>query len=360
MMDVNNISPPLSLLDVPDHVLCNVLGYLDDAHSFFRLSWTCQYWRGRLEEDELWRQMLVDHLRGIDWETCGRLCELSGLDCRSLAMAAVAAGNSHGRVPCYTKVGNTVDPRTLGIITFQPHRLDVLNVQRVQDACVDAIRWCLAITTKSKPGQFLWEGQNGRSELLVSYDFSSDDELEFKVEGESVYIFQDRTAFLDDVLSRIHADCSFIKLDYNVPPPLAWMNGDSRRDAVSFDNIRERITNTDISAVLSANSGITCGMFYGNSVFGTNYHYKAAQSGSRARKLNPMARYALQCYRIGKELNLYGVLNALFEAAKNPPNMLGFPSVERNDYPEASSWPGWPFGLERCPWSRFQRASNGG
>ena len=152
MIDDNS---PLSLFEFPDHLLCDILEYVGDARFFFRLSWTCRFWRDRLYEDELWHQLLVDQLHGVDREACcGRLCELSGLDCLSLAMAVVSAGQQQRCLRSYAEVVETVDPRKLGIITFLPQRLDLQNTQRVQQACVDAIRWCFATSSRSKSGFF--------------------------------------------------------------------------------------------------------------------------------------------------------------------------------------------------------------
>jgi len=72
----------------------------------------------KLANDELWHQLLVDLLDGVNWATCVRLCELSCLDCKSLAAAVVSAKQPHSVVHEYTEVREAVDPRNWGIITF--------------------------------------------------------------------------------------------------------------------------------------------------------------------------------------------------------------------------------------------------
>ena len=75
MMDIDH---NVSLVGLPDPAICNIIGYLDDK-SLFDLSWSNSFWLHRLDNDEYWRQLLVNQLEGIDSETCNRLCELSGL-----------------------------------------------------------------------------------------------------------------------------------------------------------------------------------------------------------------------------------------------------------------------------------------
>jgi hypothetical protein len=121
------------------------------------------------------------------------------------------------------------------------------------------------------------------------------------------------------------------------------MNIDYRHDASFCDHIRSRITRADISPIIEAKTGITLGMFYSSGYSGTNFHYQSARPGSRARKLNPMAGYALNNHYLGEKHNLYAILNELFLVAKIPLNFLGFPP--QNPYPKATNWPGWPFGF---------------
>ena len=140
------------------------------------------------------------------------------------------------------------------------------------------------------------------------------------IEGESVYTFQDRNSFVEDVMHSISADCWFIKLDSDAPAQLAWMNGDDRIDEDAFQESRDGITEEEVSTIIAANSGLTLGMFYGNDEnVGTNYHYRAVQAGSRARKLNPLARYALVCHHMHDNHNAYSFLNELFLTAKMNP-----------------------------------------
>ncbi len=224
-----------------------------------------------------------------------------------------------------------------------PQRLDNVNDTALfQQAVVDVCRWCVGITKATgKSGQFLWLGQFGRAELLVSY---SQSKLVFGLEGETVYILQDRDAFVQDAIDCIQADCYFLKLDADAPSQLAWMNGDSRSDD-AFDDARERISGADISAVVEAGSGFTLGMLYvtclGGEECGVNYHFRAASAGSRARKVNPMARYAVHKGYHRERHNVHSILWAL--AATNiPPNVFG----DNLDYPCPSDWIGFPFDLE--------------
>mmetsp|Transcript_4580 Transcript_4580/g.6954 ORF Transcript_4580/g.6954 Transcript_4580/m.6954 type:complete len:374 (+) Transcript_4580:136-1257(+) len=341
----------ITLLDLPDdHVLDNIIQFIGtDALSLFCLSWTCRFWRAKFSNDELWQQVLVD-LVELDRETCTRLCELSGLDCKSLAAAVVSALQPHSVVHDYTEVKEMIDPRKFGIITFMPQRLgNVLgDTERLRQACVDACRWSVGITNaKTDLGesphssQFLWEGPFGRAELLVSFSLPMH---EFVLEGESVYLLQDRDAFVEDAISCIAADLHFIKLDADAPSHLAWMNVDARRDDDAFDHARARITTADISTVLEASSGLTLGLLYSYNTdgvgCGVNYHYRAVNAGSRARKVNPMARYAVHKSFLGERGNLHSVLWAL-DALNIAPNIFG----ENNDSLPPAEWSGWPFDL---------------
>ena len=240
------------------------------------------------------------------------------------------------------------------MITFLPSRLDLHNNdERLRQACVDVTRWGFAVSKLCCRAQFLWEGRHGRAELLVTV-FSSSfyKELldirysDITLDGVSVYTFGDRNAFADDVVESIIADCHLIRLDADAPRQFAWMNVDCNLDVDLYDSCRDRVTRETILAIAEANSGITLGMFYGQGDYdtGVDFHYQSARCNSRARKLNPKARYALNCHHRDFSCNLYSILNELFEVAKMDPNFLGF--VPMNTYLKASEWPGWPFNLQ--------------
>ena len=345
-----DIDQPLSLTELPDLALNNILQYTDER-CLFRLSWTNKFWHNRLEKDDFWCQILVGRLDGIDSEICNRLCALSGLSCKSLAISVVATRRYDRRHEHYTRtfqeVVDAVDTRVLGLITFIPERLDLHNNDaQLQQACVDVFRWGLALSKATvNSGQFIWKGRSGRSEQLLSVFYNPiSEDLMINVEGESVYTFQDRNSFVEDVMHSINADCWFIALDSDAPDQLLWMNGDDRIDRDEFDSIRDRITEEEVSTIIAASSGLTLGMFYGNDEnVGVNYHYRAVQAGSRARKVNPLARYALICHHMNESHNAYSFLNELFLMAKMNPSTLGCELFY--DYPKASSWPGWPFNL---------------
>ena len=337
----------LSLIDLPNPLLQIILEYIHEANSLFRLSWTCRSFRRLTDDDQLWRQLLVDNLNnGIDGETCDRLCELSCLDCRSLAMAVVAARQTNSHVHSYAQVKATVDPRTLGIISFRPGRIDVNDSEAVQQACVDAIRWCLATTTDNRAGQFLWEGRSGRADLLVSYSqFLSECGYEFHLEGEAVWVYQDRDVFLQDANDNLQWDCLFIALDSDAPTELKWMNSDYRIDGSGFDSVQDTISDEPehLETIIKAHSGFTLGIFYGgtDNRFGTNFHYRSAIPGSKARKLFPMAQYALECEHIKTHKGIRAILSDMFKVAVTPDNFLGYPMGNDAD---PVGWTGWPFG----------------
>ena len=168
-----DIDQPLSLAELPDLALNNILQYTDEK-CLFRLSWTNKFWHKKLESDEFWCQLLVDRLDGIDLETCNRLCALSGLSCKSLAMSVVATRRYDRRhehcTRTYQEVPEAVDTRTLGLITFIPERLDLHNNDaQLQQACVDVLHWGVALSKATvNSGQFIWKGRSGRAEQLVS------------------------------------------------------------------------------------------------------------------------------------------------------------------------------------------------
>ena len=348
-----DIDHNVSLVGLPDPAICNIIGYLDDK-SLFDLSWSNSFWLHRLENDEYWRQLLVSQLEGIDNETCNRLCALSGLCCKSLAMSIVAT-RRHERGWTYAEVESTADTRTLGLITFLPARLDLHNNDvQLRQACVDVTRWGLAVSKIcfNQTAQFVWEGRHGRAELLVTVFGRSDaKELsdirysDITVEGVSVYTFENRNAFADDVVHSILSDCHFMRLDADAPSQFAWMNADHNLD--SFESVRDRANRESILAITEANIGITLGMLQGDGDYGEgiHYHYRSARFNSRARKLNPTARYALTCHHKGESCNLYSILNELFETAKVDPNFLGG-FVPMDTYLKASEWSGWPFNLQ--------------
>jgi hypothetical protein len=216
------------------------------------LSWSNSFWLHRLENDEYWRQLLVSQLEGIDNETCKRLCALSGLCCKSLTMSIVARRHKCGRT--YKEVESTADTRTLGLITFLPARLDLHNNDvQLRQACVDVTRWGLAVSKLCNRAQFVWEGRYNRAELLVTV-FSSPvtkDLVDIRysditVDGVSVYTFENRNAFADDVVHSISADCHFIRLDADAPSQFAWMNVDCNLDSRSFESVRNIVTRETI------------------------------------------------------------------------------------------------------------------
>lgn len=341
---------PLSLAELPDLALNNILQYTDER-CLFRLSWTNKFWHDKLDNDEFWCQILVARLDGIDLETCNRLCALSGLSCKSLAMSVVATRRYDRRHEhykrTYEEVVEAIDVRTLGLITFIPERLDLHNNdEQLQQACVDVVHWGVALSKATvNVGQFIGEGRRGRGEQLINIFYNPiAKDLQINIDGESVYTFQDRNIFVEDIMHSNNADCWFIRLDSDAPAQLSWMNGDYRIDD-NFDNISGRITIEDISTVIASNSGITLGMFYGsysNKNVGTNYHYRAVQPGSRARRLNPMARYALICHHMGTPQNACALLDELFLMAKVDPSFLG---CEIYNLPPATRWLGFPFDL---------------
>lgn len=348
-----DIDHNVSLVGLPDPAISNIIGYLDDK-SLFDLSWSNSFWLHRLDNDEYWRQLLVNQLEGIDIETCNRLCTLSGLCCKSLAMSIVATRrHEFGRT--YAEVVDAADTRTLGLITFLPARLDLHNNdERLRQACVDVTRWGLAVAKIcfNLTAQFLWEGRHGRAELLVTVFCGSDsNELsdirysDITVDGVSVYTFEDRNAFADDVVRCIFSDCHFMRLDADAPSQFAWMNSDQNLD--SFENVRNRVTRETILAITEANIGITLGMLRGDGDYdeGIHYDYQSARFNALARKLNPNARYALTCHHKDETCNLYSILNELFEVAKVDPSFLGG-MVPMDAYLKASEWPGWPFNLQ--------------
>ena len=341
----------IEVAHLPGPLLDTIVGYVD-LHSLCRLSWTCRFWRNRLiANNDLWRRMLVDQLYDIDAEACDRLCQLSGLDPRSLAFAVVSASQQRDTIRrySYAEVLETVDPRYSGIITFIPQRLDLHNHdEQLQQACVDVIRWCVALSKILGSGaQFLWKGRGGRTDLLITLDYPDyiSGLLSVHTGGESVYTFQDRDAYLDDMVESLNADCWFLVLDSDAPSQLEWMNGNNLQDLQerSWNRVRDRITRADFEAIVRADSGVTLGMLYGGSDFGTDFHYRAAIAGSRARIVNPRARYALTLQH-GEILNLYAILNQLFFVAKTSPTVLGYP-IDTLARPPASEWAGWPFGL---------------
>jgi hypothetical protein len=212
---------------------------------------------------------LIDNLKYLDGDAFDQLCGLSGLNCHSLAMAMWL--------------------RVDGYIKFMPERLNITNTQCIQQTCVDVLRWKL---------QFLWEGSRDRENLLVTFmeqmkdgGYLGNDHYLFLVGGESVWTFDDRSLFVDEVYGTINNDCDLIALDSDAPSNLNWMNSNSSKAEEIHEIIAlDRITKESMAAVFEAGSGIISGRSYVfeylSCLSETNYHFRAVQPGSRAYKVS--------------------------------------------------------------------------